>query len=185
MRPSFILFLAFVFDVKAIAQTKTCLAPFWGNLLTGYSDDFAVRKILGKGLERIDPSGKNLFYADSLGGRIVRLKLAGDGVVYEIELTKDIDPKWKLLLDPKRTTLPNVEYASNENHLAVMSGIKMGSDKSEVIKAMGDVVSQKSTGLFDEILVYESICSCELSSGITFRFKEGKLRSILYWSEPG
>lgn len=175
-------------QVAPMGNVETCLSPFIGGVLAGQSVDKELVKLLGKGLEVNDGVGHARIYANKDATKFLVARMETYDIVFEMEITSSIAyilPE--RIAQKKASEIPKIVDFPPEMNVSLLQDVHFGSSVEFVIGILGKPSNAEvNQGKSDETLLeYRSKCSCELPTGISFKFKNGKLVSINYWAASG
>jgi hypothetical protein len=163
----------------AQAPPPTCLPPFWGGVLAGSSIKEDVLRLYGPGIfvsEEGDTGGS--YYRDAKGSVTLHAVYYTDNVVGELEVIEGNALPASIRKRPEAVS-PYLKPPF------LHAGVAFGSTEKAVLVTMGQPTRREKGNGSLVTLAYLSACRCELESGISFIFKDGKLFKVLYWSDSG
>ncbi|MDE3058569.1 MAG: hypothetical protein KGJ59_11505 [Bacteroidota bacterium] len=182
MSPVFLFFAVFL-QVSNVPPDsgKTCLAPYWGGILAGYSTDREVRQLYGDGVyfDSIGDCGSR-FYTNPSKTVTMEVVLTNDCIVEEVEVRQGFHPPHQLAEGDQDKMVS--DFLDHSHGLGNFYELMFGKTFTEVEETNGppqhvDVDDGETRW------IYESVCHCELSSGIAYRFKNGLVVAVEFWAE--
>ena len=164
----------------AFSVNSTCLPPFWAGLLAGTSTEREVRQLLGNG-HATERHGESVrLYTDPSKAATLVVEFGTDSIVTSVDLWQGLEAG----LPPTAVAGMVTAWLRPSDGIGVWGGVHLGASKAAVQKNMGKplrVDSEKNLSVW----VYESFCSCELATGLTFRFDGDHLVSFGVWALNG
>lgn len=190
MKRSIVLSLVFTLSIWSAPIVEIgripCLLPFWGGLLAGQSQDRAVIKLFGNGLLVEKPSSHSRIYSNTDSTIFLIIRIAGDQLVSEIEVTKQVDFEKELAPIQNTRLIPKVNEFPPVIGAYFLTKARFGISEKDLMNILGSTrVEITNSKTKETLLEYHSQCSCDLPLGISFKFRAGQLVSYIYWAALG
>lgn len=158
----------------------TCLPPFWAGLLAGSSTDREVKALLGEGYPTERHGQTVRLYTDPKRSATLVVELGTDSIVTSVDIWQGLEAG----IPPHALPRMVSSWLRPSDGIGVWGGVHLGANQETVLKNMGTPLSVASENKLT-VWVYESLCACELSTGLAFRFEGDRLISFGVWALNG
>jgi hypothetical protein len=168
--------------VTTALPKPTCLPPFWGGILAGGTSRPEVTRLYGEGVYLPDEKGfPASYYVDTKGAVTLHVIYGTDDLVRVLEITSGntAPAAWR--------NDPHIKSPSLQPPFVfgAWGKLSLGDSVEAVTSNMGEPFERQQGSDSEATLLYQSTCSCDLYSGISFTFRGGRLVRVSYWQDFG
>lgn len=163
------------------ASHSVCLPPYWGGLLAGVSTDSEVVRLFGKGrlFEDRGTNGRR-YFTDRSKSSTLRIDFGTDRIVAVVELREGLDEA----ISPEIADEIVSEWVEPAHGVGAWWDLHLGDSDAAVRKNLGDPAEVRQEGP-EAVWTHNSTCACELGTGLSFNFRNGRLVAFSVWALMG
>lgn len=161
-----------------LSSRSVCLPPYWAGLLAGASTGSEVTRLLGTGYLVEDRGAR--YFTDRSKSTTLKVEFGTDELVALAELREGLDPSIPAEMVDDMIS----EWVRPTDGMGVWGEIRLGDQEGAVRKNLGEPSKVFQDGP-ETVWTYDSICRCELGTGLSFSFRGGRLIAFSVWALMG